>query len=153
MFLVWRGPLGYHSHRNHYKRKKSKSRDLVRILSLSGITKAKAKKISGIFSEGHKRICNGLRMARMRNNTKSQYCGHKGWSNRILTSYSAVGTWMRNTCVCRQVKDASNAVECQLSEKCENQDDGSWQPSNLREIPQLRNMNPNVLENCSQNPH
>ena len=88
----------------------------------------------------------------MHNNTKSQHSGRKGWSNRIRTSHSEVGTWKQNTCVCRQVKDASNVIECQLSEKFENHDDGSWQPNNLREIPQLRNMNPKASENCFQKP-
>ena len=88
----------------------------------------------------------------MHNNTKSQYCGRNGWSNRVLTSYSEVGTWKLNTCVSRPGKDASNVIECQLSEKIENQDDVSWQPNNFREIPQLRNTNPKVSENCLQKP-
>ena len=95
------------------------------------------------------RICNGLRMARTPNNTKRQDCGHDWWSIRILTSYS----WKRNTCLCHQVKDASNVLECQMSDKLESQGDGSWQPNNIREIPQLRNMKiPKVSENGSQEP-
>ena len=41
-------------------------------------------------------------------------------------------------------QNASNEIECQLSEKSENRGDGSWRPNNIREIPQLRSMNPKV---------
>ena len=44
---------------------------------------------------------------------------------RILTLYSEVWTWKRNTCLCHQVKNGSNVIECQLSEKLESQGDGS----------------------------
>ena len=71
------------------------------------------------------RICKGLKMARVRNNTKRQDCGHNWWFIRILTLYSEVWTWKRNTCLCHQVKNGSNVIECQLSEKLESQGDGS----------------------------
>ena len=71
------------------------------------------------------RICKGLKMARTRNNTKRQDCGHNWWSIRILTLYSEVWTWKRNTCLCHQVKNGSNVIECQFSEKLESQGDGS----------------------------
>ena len=84
------------------------------------------------------RNCKGLRMARTRNNIKRQDCGHNWWSICILTLFSEVWTRKRDTCLCHQVKDASHIViECQLSEKLKSQGDGSRQPNNIQEIPQL----------------